>query len=289
MSPSPQPSAPPPALPYARSPPGCRAPTVPAGCRRFPAPASAASPLPTPRCPPVRPHPCTSAPSVCPQRRGLPTGRVQVSVPRNDTHYAWSPRGPKPGRHRPEWTRGTGDRHDTAGSCLRQRMVAVLTFAADQALQHPPLLLQRLGDGAWLCPSLCRGQSGWRTKVGCLSPGVLQPSPDQPWGSGGGVPKLLPCRKDAAPCGAQPIPAVEAEVVPDTPRSLVGVPCPQTPLLACPLPGGRPLEWTMSSQGPGPGRSRESPARVAKGLRRVRSVSEPSIGPPATPLLGTRS
>ena len=35
-------------------------------------------------------------------------------------------------------------------------LATVLTFAADQALQHPSLLLQGLGDGPWLHPAICR-------------------------------------------------------------------------------------------------------------------------------------
>lgn len=37
-----------------------------------------------------------------------------------------------------------------------QRRTDILTFTADEALQHAPLLLQGLGDWAWLRPSICK-------------------------------------------------------------------------------------------------------------------------------------
>lgn len=49
-------------------------------------------------------------------------------------------------------------RKRVAGS---QRRMNVLTFTADEALQHAPLLLQGLGDWAWLCPSICKIREDW--------------------------------------------------------------------------------------------------------------------------------
>lgn len=43
----------------------------------------------------------------------------------------------------------------------------ILTFTADKALQHAPLLLQGLGDWAWLRPSICKIREDW--KLGLLS------------------------------------------------------------------------------------------------------------------------
>ena len=39
-------------------------------------------------------------------------------------------------------------------------LAAVLTFTADQAFQHPHLLLQGLGDGPGLHPAICRDRAG---------------------------------------------------------------------------------------------------------------------------------
>lgn len=37
-----------------------------------------------------------------------------------------------------------------------QRRTDILTLTADEALQHASLLLQGLGDWAWLRPSICK-------------------------------------------------------------------------------------------------------------------------------------
>lgn len=49
----------------------------------------------------------------------------------------------------------SGGRDSMAKAVAGGGLAAVLTFAADQTLQHPPLLLQGLGDRAWLRPSIC--------------------------------------------------------------------------------------------------------------------------------------
>lgn len=49
-----------------------------------------------------------------------------------------------------------------------QHRTDILTFTADEALQHAPLLLQGLGDWAWLRPSICKiREDGKPGLLGC--------------------------------------------------------------------------------------------------------------------------
>lgn len=49
---------------------------------------------------------------------------------------------------------------DTMAKGVASTGPAILTFAADQALQHPPLLLQGLGDRPGLHPAICTDRMG---------------------------------------------------------------------------------------------------------------------------------
>lgn len=103
------------------------------------------------------------------QSPGMLTAQASLScqdrhavLPAECTHSCWagsgaqgpdSPQASETLRRERHGARVVGTAEGVAGAGL----AAILTLAADQALQHPPLLLQGLGDGARLHPSICRG------------------------------------------------------------------------------------------------------------------------------------